>query len=108
MAVKGSKSKNTKAKGTKGNPTRTKVKTKSIQPKTAVAFKNSLTKQVSQQSLKARAQGRTGTGVKETLGAISVSRNTNIFRPTLQATAKKGSALRSAPRIIRKVVRKSK
>jgi hypothetical protein len=108
MAVRGSKSKNTKAKGTKGNPTRTKVKTKSIYPKTVSAFKNSLTKQVSQQSLKARAEGRTGTGVIERLGGITVKRNTNIFKPTLQATAKKGGTLRSAPRSVKKVVRKSK
>lgn len=108
MAVKGSKSKNTKAKGTKGNPTRTKVKTKSIQPKTVSAFKNSLTKQVSQQSLKARAEGRTGTGVSERQGSISVRRNTNIFKPQLIATAKKGSSLRSAPRIVKKVIKKAK
>jgi hypothetical protein len=108
MAVKGSKSKNTKAKGTKGNPTRTKVKTKSIQPKTAVAFKNSLTKQVSQQSLKARAEGRTGTGVSERQGSITVARNTNIFKPTLKARANKGTGLRSAPTVVRKLIKRSK
>jgi hypothetical protein len=108
MAVKGSKSKKTSAKSTKGNPTRTKVKTKSIQPKTVSAYKNSLTKQVSQQSLKARAQGGTGTGVSERQGPISVSRSTNIFKPTLTATAKKGIFLRSKPTIVKKVIKRSK
>jgi hypothetical protein len=108
MAVKGSKSKKTSAKGTKGNPTRTKVKTKSIYPKTVSAYKNSLTKQVSQQSLKARAQGGTGTGVSERQGSISVSRSTNIFKPTLKAKAKKGSILRSAPMVVKKVIKKAK
>lgn len=108
MAVRGSKSKNTKAKGTKGNPTRTKVKTKSIYPKTVSAYKNSLTKEVSQQSLKARAQGGTGTGVSERQGNISVARNTNIFKPTLRAKAKKGSFLRSTPTVVRRVIKRSK
>ena len=108
MAVKGSKSKKTSAKGTKGNPTRTKVKTKSIQSKTVSAYKNSLTKQVSQQSLKARAQGGTGTGVSERQGPITVSRSTNIFKPTLKATATKGGFKRNAPSIVRKVIKRAK
>lgn len=108
MAVKGSKSKKTSAKGTKGNPTRTKVKTKSIQPKTVSAYKNSLTKQVSQQSLKARAEGRRGTGVAERQGNITVSYGTNIFKPSLKAKADKGASLRSKPTIVRRVIKRSK
>ena len=56
MAVKGSKSKKTSAKGTKGNPTRTKVKTQRISPKEVSNFKNELTKQISKATLKANTR----------------------------------------------------
>lgn len=68
MAVKGSKSRNTKAKGTKGNPTRTKVKTQRISPREVSAFKNELTKQISKATLKANTRiNMRGEGYTEVL-----------------------------------------
>ena len=108
MAVRGQKARNVGVKKPKKNPTRTKVKTKSIYPKTVSAFKNSLTKQVSQESLRARVQGGTGTGVVERQGPITVRRSTNIYNPRLTARATKGTFRRSTPTVVKRVIKRSK
>lgn len=70
MAVKGSKSRNTKAKGTKGNPTRTKVKTPNISPQQVSKYKNDATKATSKAILEVRKV--TGTGPKSLAASTAI------------------------------------
>jgi Flp pilus assembly protein TadG len=85
MAIKGSKSKNTSAKGTTGNPTRTKVKTKRISPKTQSKFKNQLTKETSKATLKAVRENTSGTGAKSVQGLVpTVVLKKNLNSPRIK------------------------
>jgi len=109
MSVKGSKSRNTKAKGTKGNPTRTKVKTPNISPQQVSKYKNDATKATSKAILE--VQKVTGTGPRSTFGGVSITYDKGHLGkryagPTFKTKTKKGTKLRSTLRVVRKVVSK--
>lgn len=109
MAVKGSKSKNTKAKGTKGNPTRTKVKTPGISPQQVSKYKNDATKATSKAIL--QVQKVTGTGPKSTIGSLSITTDKGHLGkkyagPTFKVNVTKGSKRRSTLKVVRRVVNK--
>ena len=98
MAIKGSTSKNTQAKGTKGNPTRTKVKTKRISPQTQSKFKNQLTKETSKATLKAIRENTRGTGPKSyqfTVPGVKLKKNLNSPRIKILPGRKTEPRLRS-------------
>lgn len=95
MAVIGSKIKNSKAKGTKGNPTRTKVKTKRISPKNQSKFKNQLTKETSKATLKAIRENTRGTGPTSTQGSTpTVVIKKNLNSPRIKIKGGKGTKTR--------------
>lgn len=103
MAIKGSKSKNVAAKGTKGNPTRTKTKTQRISPKDISKFKNEVTKQKSKAILTATAKYNkyTNTGSVVSAGGREYTKSINIaskvgqkLKPTIKISTNKKSKLK--------------
>ena len=106
MAVRGQKAKNTKAKGTKGNPTRTKVKTPNLNPRQVSMYKNDATKATSKAIL--QVERITGTGPRSTIGSLKISTSSGKLgkkyeAPKIKATATKAGSLRSTLRVIKRV-----
>lgn len=109
MAIKGSKTKITKAKGTKGNPTRTKVKTPSIQPRQVSMYKNDANKATSKAILQVARV--TGTGPTSTVGRVGITIDRGHLGkkyagPTFKVDVTKGNKRRSTLRVVKRVVKK--
>jgi hypothetical protein len=105
MAIKGSKSRNTKAKGTKGNPTRTKVKTRNVSPQQVSKYKNDATKATSKAIL--AVQAVTGTGPRSTIGSLKIKTKAGSLGkrsqgPTFTTTTTRGATLRSTLKVVKR------